>query len=702
MGETSLRANSALLRAIGPRLYPDASTGVIELVSNSYDADATAVRIACTPENIIVADNGYGMNEFLLVNFFTLGKSIKPPSKLGRPPIGQFGIGKFAMLAMANKFDVYCAYRHEDGHYEYLIASFDGGAVEGDTLLEDITIPILQLEKADWETQAASAGVPLSADMQHSMEDFDTGVIIVLKELRSAFSDAAIRAKLVERLSHTFKNQFDVYVNAELAEERYIHGARYIVDLETPYGPVSGEVIAAPDTYKLKDLVGVRVQVRGRMVKRELFGTELYDFETSRQMTGYIDAEFLNDFITPDRNDFIDTPPLGGATEEDAVSPVQALKNAMEPLLMEIIDKENLNRTNNIAQQQSKMLNRAVKQVTAVLREFPNLSFPETALSDLMPVELSSDPQKSEVVAELEPDDAQITANITAATADMDKIINAIQKAAEELRLSDGLPEEENMNSYSDIVDAISNMLGDDAAPLVEDINATLTGRLLEERDLDAARHIVTERIISSITKFVRERLEEQAAGEGLLSDLPGDGGEGNIPGNPTMIGGRELGLGNEYPGRSSGNRLRIRPPVVGQVIPVEKPLQPQPPDQSDSVLPTQVNPKEEGNDQDAAMADMQNFVAVTIEHLGPDGPASLLAEGFGYSGTMIYVNADHHVYQEMGAVRAGYLSFYIATIIVDEVLGLQDIMSHREKTNIKAELLKQMMLRDRKMLFRK
>ena len=78
------------------------------------------------------------------------------------------------------------------------------------------------------------------------------------------------------------------------------------------------------------------------------------------------------------------------------------------------------------------------------------------------------------------------------------------------------------------------------------------------------------------------------------------------------------------------------------------------------------------------------------------------MAEGFGYHGMMIYVNSDHHVYKEMEQVRAGYASFYVANLIVDEVLGLQDQMTHREKINIKAELLKQMMLRDRKLLFRR
>ena len=683
MGEIGLQANSRLLKAIGPRLYPDASTGIIELVSNSYDADATAVRIEVRPTEIVVADNGSGMNEPLLVNFFTLGKSIKPPSQYGRQPIGQFGIGKFAILAMANRFQVYGAHGPEDAR-EYVVASFDEASYDAETMLNDIRIPLTAIDEEEWREQVASAGVSTDPEARHSIAEFGTGVIVVLQELRSSFSEELIRAKVVERLSHTFKNQFDVYVNSELAEERYIHGARYAIDVETPFGQITGEVVAAPDTFKLNELTGVRVQVHGRMVKRELFGADAYDHETAQQLTGYIDAEFLNDSITPDRAGFAETPELAAA------------RDAMLPLLREVINAENTARASDIVQRQSKMLNRAVRQVTAVLRQFPNLAFPETALSDSIPVELAQQEHKAEVVAELQPE-AALEATVTASRANLDRIIKAIQQAAEELRLSNGVLEEDDIRSYSDIVDAITKMLGQDSAPLVEDINAVLTGRIFEEEDLEAAQRLITEKIIQSVTDFVRQQLEKKAR-EGLL----GEDREGAVAGGAILAGGGDLGLGNDRPGRTSANQLRIRPPVVGRVVPIEKPVLPAPPLGSDTSLPTKLDPKEEGNDEGAAIADIQNYIACTIEHLGPDGPATMLAEGFGYHGTMIYINADHRVYNEMEQVRMGFLSFYVASLIVDEVLGLQDTMSHREKINIKAELLKQMMLRDRKMLFRK
>lgn len=670
----NLQASTKLLRAIGPRLYPDASTGIIELVSNSYDADATSVRIEVHPTEICVADNGHGMSATMLDNFFTLGSSIKFPSQYGRQPIGQFGIGKFAILAMADKFQVYSSFDQGDGTFEYCRAEFDGAVIDDDTLLNTVEIPIQLISSTEWETQITASGAL-------DIGEFPTGVVILLQDLRSTFSEDVLRAKVIERLSHTFKNEFSVFVNSELSEERYIPGTKYVVDLTTEYGPVTGEVVAAPDTVKLGDLIGVRVQVRGRTVKRELFGTDAYDFETSRQVSGYIDVEFLNDFITPDRTDFIQSPQ------------VDALKTVMEPLVRSVIDAENENRTSDIAQQQSKMLNRAVRQVTTVLQQFPNLSFPEAALSDAIPVELAAQPNKSEMVANLEPEN-DMTANITAAPADIEKIIRAIQEAAERLRISDG-EEVEDLDSYSDIVDAISKMLGDESAPLVEDINAILTGRILDQADVGAMQNLVTDKIVEAISKFVREEIERRLA-EGLL----GPDAEGLLAGGPILAGGP--GLGNDLPGRSSSNRLRIRPPVVGNVVPIQRPLEAVPPLDSDTTLPTQIDPRREGNDENAAVADIQNYVAVTVEHLGPDESASVLMEGFGHNGTMIYVNADHHVYKEMEQVRIGFLSFYVASIIVDEVLGLQAVMTHREKINIKAELLKQMMLRDRKMLFRK
>jgi len=59
----------------------------------------------------------------MLQNFFTIGNSVKPPSLKARKPIGAFGIGKFAILSMAEAFEVFtksveyrakATYSHQD------------------------------------------------------------------------------------------------------------------------------------------------------------------------------------------------------------------------------------------------------------------------------------------------------------------------------------------------------------------------------------------------------------------------------------------------------------------------------------------------------------------------------------------------------------------------------------------------------------
>ena len=640
----------------------------------------------------------------MLQNFFTLGKSIKFPSKFGRLPIGQFGIGKFAILAMAQDFVIYAAWDGDadvtttapPSQREYCRAFFNGSNIDGDTLLVDIVIPIETITEEDWKNAVMMSGA--AEGREDGTGNFPTGVVVVLQNLRMGFHEDTIRARVIERMSHTFKKRFNVYVNDMLSEERFIHGQRYVVNIETQYGQITGEVIAAPDTYKLGDQNGIRVQVRGRTVQRELFGTDSYD-ETSKQLTGYIDADWLNDSITPSRNGFLDGPEI------------ESVRSSMREFLLDIIDTENKNRNNAESQRNSKMLNRAVRQVTSVLRKFPNLVFPETMLTDAIPVELSEDAQKAEVVAELRPD-ASLEANVTAAKANMDKIIKAIKSAAKSLRVADFADEEiDAIDSYSDVVDVLEKMLGEQSYPLVERINALLTGNLMHKEDIEGVQRLVEQRIIRAIEGFVRESVEKRIAEEirqiGEDADRQpqqiqeaGDGAE--ILETPMMAGGDDLGVGNTLSGRATGRTLKIRAPISGQVIPIAKPLDLKPPDQSDTAVPMKVDPQEEGNAEGAAEADIQSYVAVTVETLGTDGPPSLLAEGFGFDGTMIYINSDHHVYKQMEEVRVGFLSFYVAQMVVDEVLGIQTTMVHREKINIKAELLKQMMLNDRRLLTRR
>ena len=98
------------LVTIGEKLYTEKLSFLRELVNNAYDADATEVRVQITPNSIIIADNGSGMDEQGLRQYFTIGSTLKKAENFSpqfrRQRIGEFGIGKFAALAACKKFEV--------------------------------------------------------------------------------------------------------------------------------------------------------------------------------------------------------------------------------------------------------------------------------------------------------------------------------------------------------------------------------------------------------------------------------------------------------------------------------------------------------------------------------------------------------------------------------------------------------------------
>ena len=88
---------------LGRDSIKDHSTALLELVKNSYDADATKVDIEIfseTKDLIRVADNGFGMtpdelkNSWLRIGYS--GKRVSTKSKLGRRKTGEKGIGRIS------------------------------------------------------------------------------------------------------------------------------------------------------------------------------------------------------------------------------------------------------------------------------------------------------------------------------------------------------------------------------------------------------------------------------------------------------------------------------------------------------------------------------------------------------------------------------------------------------------------------------
>ncbi|MDN7899120.1 ATP-binding protein [Burkholderia cepacia] len=103
----SFRARAHILKLLGDELIGDDRLAVFELVKNSYDADATDVRVILNlndPEPYIsIEDNGTGMSEETIVEkWLEIGTSSKRSenkvltNEHNRYPLGEKGVGRLA------------------------------------------------------------------------------------------------------------------------------------------------------------------------------------------------------------------------------------------------------------------------------------------------------------------------------------------------------------------------------------------------------------------------------------------------------------------------------------------------------------------------------------------------------------------------------------------------------------------------------
>ena len=111
MSNARLRFSTEIVRRLGEELNPTLDKGVLELVKNAYDADATTCRVELRDTDrpggtITVEDNGDGMTvDQIADGWLVLGRSSKSAGKetrLGRIPAGSKGLGRLAALRMGS------------------------------------------------------------------------------------------------------------------------------------------------------------------------------------------------------------------------------------------------------------------------------------------------------------------------------------------------------------------------------------------------------------------------------------------------------------------------------------------------------------------------------------------------------------------------------------------------------------------------
>ena len=147
-GTVRFTIESRILRELGERLVKQPEVALLELVKNSYDADARQCEVLHEPpERIVVADDGHGMtlDEFKQgwMRIGTSSKESSPNSRdFDRIITGEKGIGRFAVRFLGKALHLESvAVDRERKTRTRLIADFNWPAFDRNEDLGKVEVP---------------------------------------------------------------------------------------------------------------------------------------------------------------------------------------------------------------------------------------------------------------------------------------------------------------------------------------------------------------------------------------------------------------------------------------------------------------------------------------------------------------------------------------------------------------------------------
>jgi signal transduction histidine kinase len=237
-GSFSFSIESRIIRELGERLVKQGSIALLELVKNSYDADATYCRIELTEKAITVLDDGSGMtlNDFRN-GWMRIGTSskegISESKKFGRPITGEKGIGRFAVRFLGTKLAIQStAFDPARDLTTTLRASFDWPTFDKQEDLGSVKVPYT-LRVADAQdpigTRLTISALRLEAD-EIDLRSLRTASVGLVSPFQSLFRSKA-RAKKVSDKSGVLPDPgFSLDLSSNEVEETNTNLATTILD----------------------------------------------------------------------------------------------------------------------------------------------------------------------------------------------------------------------------------------------------------------------------------------------------------------------------------------------------------------------------------------------------------------------------------------------------------------------------------------
>jgi hypothetical protein len=239
-----VRISYRIIQLFSEGLYSSPHKAIEELVSNSFDAGAQNVHVILSPDlmdpaaTIVVIDDGEGMNISALKEHWIIGQSMRRdrPLRLGRKPIGKFGIGKLATYVLAEQLTHICKsdgkffavtmdYTNALGSQPQLDAS--GLAQEGIFNDKRISIPIRELSEEEakrslrsWITGSKGGYKALRLFGNRAPSSWTVAIMSSLKPMGRKIQRG--RLKWILRTAMPLRDDFRLFLDGELVDSSKI------------------------------------------------------------------------------------------------------------------------------------------------------------------------------------------------------------------------------------------------------------------------------------------------------------------------------------------------------------------------------------------------------------------------------------------------------------------------------------------------
>lgn len=158
-GQATFAVEARLVRELGERLVKEPEIALLELIKNSYDADATSCDIEVHDgEELVVSDDGHGMTLDEFINgWMRIGTSSKEKTSVsrmyGRTVSGEKGIGRFAVRYLGRALELTSvAHDSSRGFATRLVATFNWPLFDRYEDLGKVQIPYKLYRATDEET----------------------------------------------------------------------------------------------------------------------------------------------------------------------------------------------------------------------------------------------------------------------------------------------------------------------------------------------------------------------------------------------------------------------------------------------------------------------------------------------------------------------------------------------------------------------